>query len=383
MSTAEGISPLNMTDEEFLNSPEPTDTIIEDNATTTIPEDEPTTDTVPDEKDTEEQEETSDEVTKDSATEEEGKEDTPAENTEKEKLPNDIEDKTETTEKTKVEETSTLTDAQYKEERDRLFSPIKANGGEITLASMDEAISLIQMGANYNKKMGQMKPHLKTIKLLEKNGINDPVKLNYLIDLDKKDPQAIVKLIKDSGIDLQELDIEADNKYTPKTRVVNETEIDLDTVLDDIQDTPTYNRTLKVVSEQWDGESKQAIANQPFILKTLNDQMENGIYDLINVEVERQRMLGGLNGIADIEAYRKIGEEIQARGGFDHLGSSQEQPPKQAPEVIVPKQKVEDPALKEKRKAATSTREAPPGDLSKSNKINPLSMTDEEFMKMG
>jgi len=372
------VSPLDMSDEDFLNAPAPEDTVTEPE----VEAEEVTTEEniAP----IEAEEETPAEVTEEAPTEGEGAEEVADATEEKEKPVELTDTKIEGDKKpaTEIKEPDGgITDAQYKEERERLFAPIKANGREIKINSVDEAISLIQMGANYNKKMEQMKPNLKTIKLLENNGLNDPVKLNYLIDLDKKDPEAILKLIKDSGIDLHELDIEAESKYTPKTRVVNENEIDLDTVLDEIQGTPTYNRTLDVVSKQWDGESKKAIANQPYILKTLNDQMESGIYDLINVEVERQRMHGGLKGESDIEAYRRVGEGIQASGGFDHLGSSQKQTPAAAPEVVVPKRKVEDPALKEKRKAAGTTREAPSGTPSNRD-LNPLNMSDADFEKM-
>jgi hypothetical protein len=277
----------------------------------------------------------------------------------------------------KESETSAI---DYKAQYEKLLAPFKANGRDIQVASVDDALSLMQMGANYNKKMAGLKPSLKILKLLENNGLLDESKLGFLIDLDKKDPQAINKLVKDSGLSPMDLDTDKADEYKPKIRTVDEREIDLDTVLSDIENTPTYTRTLNVVSKEWDGSSKQVIAGQPQLLKVINDHMSSGVYDLINKEVESERVFGRLSGISDIEAYRKVGDAIQARGGFNHLGSSQGQSSTAAPVVVIPKPKVDDGALKDKRRAAGSTPAAAPTAPAKD--FNPLQMSDADFAKM-
>jgi hypothetical protein len=155
----------------------------------------------------------------------------------------------------------------YKAEYEKLLTPFKANGREMQVTNVDDAVQLMKMGANYNKKMAALKPNLKLMKLLENNGLLDEGKLSFLIDLDKKNPDAINKLVKDSGID--PLDITADKAsgYKPSTYTVDDREIELDTVLEDIQDTPSYNRTLEIVSTKWDGASKQLIGKTPQLLK--------------------------------------------------------------------------------------------------------------------
>jgi hypothetical protein len=269
----------------------------------------------------------------------------------------------------------------YEAEYKRLIAPFKANGREIQVKSAEDAIALMQMGANYNKKMAALKPNLKIMKLLENNGLMNEEKLSYLIDLDKKNPAAINKLVRESGIDLMDLDAEKAGEYRPKIHVVDDREIDLDTVLDEIQDTPTYARTLDVVSQKWDGASKQAISQTPQLLKVINAHIESGIYDLISKEVESERVFGRLNGLSDIEAYRHVGDAIQARGGFNHLANGQEKPQASAPVIVEPKpKKVEDDRLKEKRRAASSTKPVAPTAVIKD--FNPLALSDEEFSKL-
>ena len=268
----------------------------------------------------------------------------------------------------------------YEAEYKRLLAPFKANGREISVKSVDDAVTLMQMGANYNKKMAALKPSLKLMKLLENNGLLSEEKISYLIDIEKKNPNAIQKLVKDSGIDPMDFDAEKAGEYKPKIHTVDDREMDLDTVLDEIQDTPSYNQTLQIVSKSWDGASKQVVANTPQLLKVINDHVANGIYNIISEEVERERVFGRLNGLSDIEAYRQVGDAIQARGGFNHLGNAQAKTV-QAPVVVQPKpKKVEDDKLNEKRRAASSTKPANTSQASNDD-FNPLSLSDEEFAK--
>jgi hypothetical protein len=269
----------------------------------------------------------------------------------------------------------------YEAEYKRLIAPFKANGREVQVKSAEDAIALMQMGANYNKKMAALKPNLKIMKLLENNGLMNEEKLSFLIDLDKKNPAAINKLVKDSGIDPMDLDAEKAGEYRPKIHAVDDREIDLDTVLDEIQGTPTYARMLDVVSQKWDGASKQVVSQTPQLLKVINAHMESGIYDLISKEVDSERVFGRLNGLSDIEAYRHVGDAIQARGGFNHLGQSQVKPQTLPPVIVEPKpKKPEDDKLNEKRRAASSTKPVAPTTVLKD--FNPLALSDEEFSKL-
>lgn len=268
----------------------------------------------------------------------------------------------------------------YEAEYKRLLAPFKANGREISVKSVDDAVTLMQMGANYNKKMAALKPSLKLMKLLENNGLLSEEKISYLIDIEKKNPNAIQKLVKDSGIDPMDFDAEKAGEYKPKIHTVDDREMDLDTVLDEIQDTPSYNQTLQIVSKSWDGASKQVVANTPQLLKVINDHVANGIYNIISEEVERERVFGRLNGLSDIEAYRQVGDAIQARGGFNHLGNAQAKT-NQAPVVVQPKpKKADEDKLNEKRRAASSTKPANTSQASNDD-FNPLSLSDEEFAK--
>jgi hypothetical protein len=271
----------------------------------------------------------------------------------------------------------------HKAEYERLLAPFKANGRDIKVNSVDEAITLMQMGANYNKKMAALKPNLKLMKLLEKADLLSEDKISFLIDLNRKDAAAINKLVKDSGIDPMDLSAEKASAYKQSTYTVDDREIELDTVLDDIQGTPSYTRTLDIVGTKWDAASKGVIAGNPSIMRVINDHVQSGIYDRIQAEIDNERMFGRLIGVSDIEAYRQVGDRLHAQGAFNALaqGSSQAKAQPAAEKVVVqPKPKQEDDgALKDKKRAASSTKTVVSN--SQNQDFNPLAMSDEEFSK--
>ena len=241
--------------------------------------------------------------------------------------------------------------------------------------SIEDARTLMQMGANYNKKMAALKPNLKIVKLLEKHNLLDEERISFLIDINNKDPNAISKLLKDSNIDPMDINTEDASTYVPNTYTINDKEVELDSILEEIKDTPSFNTTANIIGTKWDEQSKKIILENPVLIKVLNDHVQEGIYEKISSVVERERMLGRLSGLSDIEAYKTVGDAINAQGGF-----KQEQPLStlNQPNNIKATNKV-DPSIANKKRAASSTKSTVV--TKTNNEFNPLSMSDEEFEK--
>ena len=270
------------------------------------------------------------------------------------------------------------TELDYKAEYDRLIAPFRANGKDIQVHSVDDAITLMQQGANYNKKMAGLKPNLKLMKMLENNELLDENKLSFLIDLNKKNPEAVQKFIKDSGIDPLDIDTEKATEYTPNTYTVDDNEVELDTVLDNIRDTQSFNETIDVISNKWDASSKKILLEKPEIISVINEHVGSGIYAQISNVVESERMLGRLKGLSDLEAYRKVGDAIQSVNGF--TGQTAPEPLQQVEKPTnTNKKPKDDPKLKNRKRAASSTKSTPNKKVDPN--FNPLSMSDEEFEK--
>ncbi|WP_225784517.1 hypothetical protein [Xenophilus sp. Marseille-Q4582] len=267
----------------------------------------------------------------------------------------------------------------YEAEYKRLMAPIKAAGKEIQLKSIDDAISLVQKGVGFTARMAALKPHLKLLKLLENNGLMSEERISYLIDLNNKNPGAINKLVQESGIDPMDISAEKASEYKQTAYAVDDRELELDMVLDEIKDSPAYTQTLKVIGSQWDAASKRQIADAPQLIQIINTHIERGIYDLIAKEVENEKLFGRLNGLSDIEAYRQVGDRLNASGAFAHLvAPTSAQAGKR--EVTPPQPKRDEGKVKDLKRAASSTKST--ANKAPAAEFNPLAMSDAEFEKL-
>ena len=277
------------------------------------------------------------------------------------------------TEEEEVDEDEELTAEQI---RDQIFSPFKANGREMKAESVEDVRQLMQMGANYNKKMAALKPNLKMMKMLQNNDLLDEDKLSFLIDLSKGNSEAIRKLIADSNIEMDDLDKDDKIDYKKGTYTVDDKEVELDETLSDIKDTESYAKTLDVISNKWDEASRELLVKNPAAIRVLNDHIAQGIYDKITAAVETERMFNRIPAsMSDLEAYKLVGDQINERGGFAPA-------PKSGTKRIAGKpKKAVDTKRAERKKAASSTKSAPKSKAKED--FNPLAMSDEEFEKLG
>jgi hypothetical protein len=283
-----------------------------------------------------------------------------------------FEDSEETTEQEAGEETSAETnEINYKEEYERLLSPFRASKRDIRVKSVDDARRLMQMGADYQFKMQALKPQLRIMRALEKNGLLDQDKINFMIDLDKKNPEAIKKFLKDKEIDPLELDLSEETAYQAQSYTPTEQEAALEEVIDEIRETDSFQRTIDEIGNKWDAESKKQLSENPALIKVINQHVANGIYDQVRNVVENERLLGRLAGMNDLMAYEAVGKALQEQGAFNA--------PQGTPK---PKSKrSQDPKLKARKKAASPTKRSSPAS-STGQQYNPLSLSDEEFEKM-
>lgn len=286
----------------------------------------------------------------------------------------------EITESAPIDESTEITEVESVElddaakQLEALFAPLNAIGKELKIDNIEDARRLMQMGAGYNKKMAGLRPHLKIVKMLQNNGLLDETKLAHLIDVSKNNPNAIGKLLADSNID--PLNLEPSNEYTPNTYTVSDTELELDNVLDDLKESPHYAQVLDVAVNKWDAPSKQLLLGQPEIIRTLHDQISNGIYQQVTAVMERERLLGRLNGLSDLVAYKQIGDMMDAKGMFTHSVKQTTATPSVVNSVTANESKLKS------RKLAASPTKSSPGVKKSLADFDPLKLSDEEIMSM-
>lgn len=287
----------------------------------------------------------------------------------------------------------------YKAAYEKIMAPFKANGKEIKLQNSDEVLRLMQMGANYTKKLQGLAPQLKVLRMLENNGLLDEKKLAFLIDIDKKNPAAIKQVIKDSGLDPMDVDITEDSGYKPGNYQVSDQEMSFSNAVKEVGSEPGGRELIISIQKNWDKRSKDAIWEDPSILSILTTQRSNGIYAKITAEIDRRKTLGYISNTAPfLETYQKVGQELQQQGlltiqaakaAIAEPAATASTP---APSQVTEERKVVDQRTGLRKPATTSgvtndakARAASPAKAvaptAGTSSFNPLAMSDEDFEK--
>lgn len=275
----------------------------------------------------------------------------------------------------------------YKAAYEQIMAPFKAAGKTVQLQSPEEVVQLMQMGAHYTKKMQALQPNLKLLKMLQNNDLLDEGKLSYLIDINRKDPAAIQKLVREAGIDPLDIDTSVEPAYQPGNHKVSDEEITFQTTLEDVTSDPVGKELVLSIHETWDKVSKEALFADPSIMKVLAEQKSNGIYDTVTSEIERRRTLGTLGNQPFLQVYEQVGKELQAQGKLTQQSAAppQPQPVPQAGQAggrqVLETRPTAPKTAKnsDKVKAASPTRTTGPRTVA--SDFNPLAMSDEEFEK--
>jgi len=377
---------LGLTDEEFLAKDpneflaEESDQITETVEDSAVDKETNTSDQTDDSEEpsqeevSEAQEQTEVEATQDEVSQPEGDTQTEPEKSTDSDTTESLDTSTDDSTDTK-EDTPETTELDYKSAFKKVTSPFKANGVDMQVTDPNDIVRLMQMGANYQKKMSQLKPNLKLIKMLENNDLLNEARLNNLIDLSKKDPKAITKLIKESSIDPLEIDKDAPVDYQPTNYSVTDKEYELDRILDDIKHTKTFDKTIDTLTKDWDASSKELVSDNPEIIGVINTHMGNGVFDKVNSIMQQERTLGKLDGIPDVEAYRMIVEHMHKSGALIDKSQS----PTTASKVSSNSGQEADADRNKKRKAVAPVKQTATKTPKKEEDF--LGLSDEEFMK--
>lgn len=271
--------------------------------------------------------------------------------------------------KKKKESTVVEDEVDYKAFHETLTKPFKANGKEFQIKDPNEAISLMQKGLNYNQKMNQIKPYQQAGRLLEEHGLlEDKERLAFLIDLHNKNPDAIAKLVKDSGVEVYELDEEKANNYKPTpVNIPSEAAIALNDVIASNKENPDFVAVFND-ADKWDEVSQRAIIGNPTMLETLANHKRDGVYDEVMKQVNHEINVRN-NKTPVMELYVALGKQMYPND--NNANAQAKQKTTTATKVV----KRVDPNLEAKRRAAGGTK-------STTTKTAPVTMSEEDIYAM-
>ena len=257
-------------------------------------------------------------------------------------------------------------EVDYKSIYEQVFKPFKANGKEITPKSVEDIISLMQMGANYTKKMQLMAPMKKVVQSLD-NAKIDEQELNFLIDVSKGDKEAIKQLLIKHKIDPLEIDLDGDNTYSPKNNIASDEDVEFNDTLMDIHD--SLPRIQEILNNTWDDNSKKAILKDPRLMRALHEEVQMGRFDEVQKRLEAEKTFGRYKGVSDVDAY------------IDLVSKMEQERMKTKTQPETPTRTESTKKIPDKSKAAPTK-----GKTSKSSSSltakDLLSMSDDEFNKL-
>lgn len=256
-------------------------------------------------------------------------------------------------------------EAVYKD----IFKPFKANGKDITPRTVEDVIQLMQMGANYTKKMQLMAPLKKAAESLSRADIKED-DLNFLIDVHKGDKEAIKKLLTKHNVDPMELDLDSTN-YVPKNNIVSDEDVEYSNILDDIRD--SLPKIQEIMTSTWDTKSKEALLKDPNLMRALHEEIAMGRFDGVQAQLEIEKTFGRYKGKSDVEAYIDLVTRLAAKEQSNHQSNGTNKP---TPKADAPTKPIPD-----KTKAAPiRTKATNQGSTLTAKDI--FSMSEEQFAKL-
>ena len=202
-----------------------------------------------------------------------------------------------------VDEDTTDNESELEAEEQPVRRKYRANGKEYEFTEeeiFEKFGNVFGQAMNYTQKMQTIKPWRKTIDAIEQANLTAE-DINLAIDVLKGDKDAISSLLKQTGIDALELDVENTN-YQPKDYGRNDTELAIKEVVDEIKNDKEYNITYDVLEKQWDSKSREAFVENPEMIRQLHIDVKSGMYDTIAPIANKLKVYDG-GGKSDLEYY--------------------------------------------------------------------------------
>jgi hypothetical protein len=213
---------------------------------------------------------------------------------------------------TAEEETESVKTKAEAEEQPVQKRTYRANGKEyeFTDAEIFERFGQVfGQAMDYTRKTQQLKPWRKTIDAIEQAKLSEE-DLSLAIDVLKGDKDAIAALLKRTGVDALELDV--DNvAYKPRDYGRNETELAIKDIVEEISRDKEYEVTYDILEHQWDDKSRKEFADNPELIRQLHIDVKNGMFDTLAPIVHKMRVYDRGRS-SDLDYYKKAAEQYFA-----------------------------------------------------------------------
>jgi hypothetical protein len=265
----------------------------------------------------------------------------------------------------------------------KVTASFKADGKELQIRSPEDAVRLMQMGVNYSRRMQEMKPLRAQNEMLKSVGLDDPAKLNHMIEVMQGKPDAIQKLLKDRKIDPIDIDTTKDVAYKPANHAVDPKTLAFREAIETTLSQEGGKELISEINSTWDDHSKEALRDQPAIFQNLLDQKSSGVYVRVKKELEYQRTMGFLTDVPFVQAYHQVAEAMKKAGVFSNLTPKTKQNEVHSQQPLdTGIRKAAQPAPAPNLSSTQQPRAVPSKDGSQPSQPDYWAMSDEDFLKL-
>ena len=314
-------------------------------------------------------------------TDEYTEEDSTEDSTDNEQLEESSEEETDTEEDTDTdtesEDEEETTESDEKTDLGEIeLKPIKANGKEYEVKSIDELYKLASAGIGVQSKFQAIAKYKKEIVTAEELGIDLTEAVNIAANL-KEDPQGTLKaLIKQYDVNESEITfgLEDEGNVELKDYRVSDDTVVFNDIIKEIGNTPEFERVKDVVLNKWDERSKAEFFKDPVLFKGLHQEMlpnptldNKSMFEVVQPEFEKVKLFNP--NLTDYEAYLEA-RKIKVAEIEQHLQAKQQVEGK----IKQKKAKITD----KKKKASPKTQSKPVANIVK----DMSKLSDEELEKL-
>ena len=247
------------------------------------------------------------------------------------------------------DEQTTEDETESEDEEQPVLRKYRANGKEYEFSD-DEIFEkfgqVFGQAMNYTQKMQQIKPWRKTIDAIEQAKLSQD-DINLAIDVLKGDKDAIASLLKRTGIDALELDVD-NSTYQPKDYGRNETELAIKDIVDEIKGDKEYDTTYDILESKWDSKSRSEFIDNPELIRQLHIDVKSGMFDTIAPIANKLKVYDG-GKKSDLDYYKEAAGQY-----FEKLGQEEARLEKTEQAEIAKEKISKVKADTEKRKATKS-----------------------------
>lgn len=220
------------------------------------------------------------------------------------------EDPTEETEEEDEDPDSEETEDEEGEEQPAQSYKFRANGKDYEFSSkeiVEQFPKIFGQAMDYTKKMQAIKPWRKTIDAIEGASLSHD-DINLMIDVLKGDKNAITEVLKRTGTDALDLDMEATSAYVAKDYGRDDSALAIKDIVEDISRDVEYATTHNILSKEWDDRSWNVMAENPEMIKLLHTDVKSGMYQTLQPLAEKLKVYDG-GRKSDLDYYKEAAQQ--------------------------------------------------------------------------